>query len=251
MVFYIRLAVVIALAASASACQTTGAGNVVPGSPGSQSRPLRQAPPTTLLAIAAHQLKRRNFGNAIAMSTLALRRGGVPSAIRSEAYNLRGIAHALSGNMRNAQADFGAALKENPRNASVYSNRAILSFRQRQFGAAFANVNRAIALRPTAKAYTMRAALQLMAKNVGAALRDSDKAIKLAPRNAGAWVLRGTALLVLGNHQQARQSYYRALRINPKLRTARRALALLNRARRRGPAPRQNLDQKLPTFRML
>ncbi|MEQ8696701.1 MAG: tetratricopeptide repeat protein [Bauldia litoralis] len=204
-----------------------------------------------LLAIAAHQLKRQNFGNAVAVTTLLLRRSAVSSGIRSEAHNLRGIAFALSGNMRRALTDFDAALSQNPKNASVYLNRAILAVRQRRFGGAFGDVNKAIAIRPSAKAYTMRASLQLLARNVGAALRDSDRAIKLDPRHATAWALRGTALLVLGNQQQARQSYNRALRLNPKHQTARRGLAVLNRVRRRGPLPKQNPAPKLPTFRML
>jgi tetratricopeptide (TPR) repeat protein len=168
-----------------------------------------------------------------------------------QAYGLRGRAYAEHGDDSQAWSDFDRAIELDPTQAEAFAARSWLRAMRGEYEQGFADVNEAIRLDPKrAEAYVTRAALfrytarkelsdadDRSAKRIdptalefrlpkgifwGDPRRDAraivakcDEAIKGNERNFAAYMNRGFAHYLLGEHQQSIDDYTAALLLNP------------------------------------
>lgn len=144
------------------------------------------------------------------------------------AYNNRGVAYFKSGQVDAAIADFGAALRADPKFAGAAADRAAADLRKNDAQAAIADYTLAIKLAPDdAGAYHRRG---LVYQNLGQdalAISDFTQAVKLDPSDAVAYYYRGLAYHDAGKDDLAAADFRSALRLNPNLAPAQAALQRL------------------------
>ena len=236
MVCSIALAV---LLASAAGCAQQNA----PAQPGQRitftDRQTGQRVETTygeLAALAAYaQLRNRNYGSAITIATRALASQSLTQKERSLNHTVRGIAHMMLRDGTRARVDFDAAIAADETNHLAWTERGGLNAALRLNREALADLDRAIAIKPTAYAHFERGRVRLAVRNIAGARADFDQAVALNPRFATAYLARGLTHHIAGQYAQARADYQKSLEINPNLEAARQAMALLER--RRAPTP--------------
>ncbi|MCW5772267.1 MAG: tetratricopeptide repeat protein [Rhodospirillaceae bacterium] len=188
-----------------------------------------------LSVIAAFvELRQRNYGRAIAIATAAINSNSLTGPERSLNHTARGIAQLILNNPAAARTDFDSAISYDPQNWLAWAERGALNANQRLFGEAMADLDRSIAIKPTAMAYFERGRVLLARRRVAEARASFDHAIVLNPRFATAYFARGLTNHIAGALQQARNDYQQAIDLNPNFEAARRAMALLQR---RAPAP--------------
>ncbi|MBI5937523.1 MAG: tetratricopeptide repeat protein [Betaproteobacteria bacterium] len=182
---------------------------------------------------------------------------------RERAYNERAGQYAQMDKAAEALADYGKALAINPKDPSLYANRAALQILLNNYGAAEADLAKALQLDPlhpharynraamyarqgqeeqalreldailseprmvTADAYNTRATLLLKRQRFDQAAQDLTEAIRLQPDNAPLYTARGGARLATGDAQGALADYGQALALNPSLIVTRTNRALL------------------------
>jgi tetratricopeptide (TPR) repeat protein len=134
----------------------------------------------------------------------------------------RGILYSKKGAFRESLADFDAALRLQPRAATVYLRRGDLHFRQGVDENALADYKRALELQPqSAVAYQRRAAVYLRQRQYERALADCREATRLDSRNADAheclaWLLATCPEARLRNGQEAVAHALRAEKLGGK-----------------------------------
>lgn len=188
-----------------------------------------------LSALAAYaELRNRNYGRAIAISTRALASPSLTPRERSLNHTARGIAQMSLREAGRARIDFDSAIAADAGNHLAWTERGALNGALRLYRESLADLDRAIAIKPTAFAHFERGRVKLLTRNLAGARADLDRAVALNPRFASAFFARGLTHHLAGQYPQARADYQQAIRINPNYEAARQALALL--ARRRAPA---------------
>lgn len=112
-----------------------------------------------------------------------------------EAYNERGTAYFIKGQLADAMADFSRAIAEDPNSGDAFNNRAWAY-------------------------YTTGRAQE--------ALADADRATTLSPEKAYVWDTRGHIEERLANRTAAIEDFKKALALDPKLQSSQDALKRLN-----------------------
>lgn len=135
---------------------------------------------------------------------------------RAAAYFNRGNALSAKGDHDQAIADYGEAIKLDPKNASAYNNRGNARSDKGETDAALEDFNAAIKASPRyASAYFNRGNIYA-AQGDGRALKDYDAALKLNRRNVNAYIARGALLLASGATAKARADMRHALALQRK-----------------------------------
>jgi tetratricopeptide (TPR) repeat protein len=145
-------------------------------------------------------------------------------------YLLRGVSHTQQGQFQAALEDFQSALLQGPNDDARYAiflNRGVLFRRQGKLAQAVADLKQAIALRPKQyQAYANLAKVYRQQKDFAAALAQLDRALASAapPEQAGASGRRARALLHRHRAQvqldrqdpaAALEDYHQVLRLDP------------------------------------
>ncbi len=191
------------------------------------------------------------YPEALAAFGAALRLAGSDGSAQADALNNLGVAHALSGDLAGAAAQFGNALAQEPSHGRALTNQAVLSARQGQFDEAVDRVQRAAHIDPHSALVRSNygyALSRMLAINEGirefkeAIMQDAQlmeplynqaksyadeqindfaeryimRALQLAPRAWQALTLLGVIKLNQGQAAQAVQSFQSARQIRPQ-----------------------------------
>lgn len=101
----------------------------------------------------------------------------------ADALYYRAISYRKIGNYKNSIVDFTAILKKLPDEASIYSERGVSYFHNKQIDLSLKDMNKAVELEPE-NPYRYSSRAYIMAyKDVGAAINDYKKAIELDPKD--------------------------------------------------------------------
>lgn len=152
-------------------------------------------------------------------------RGGLGA---SHVFVNRGLAWGRSGDYDRALADFTEAIQRDRRNPLAYFNRGVLYAHRRDEAAALADFNTALELEPTyAEAYNNRGLLYQQRGELDRALADFHAAIEHRPRYPAALTNRAYLHQEQGDYAAALADYAAALRIAPDAPAALNDLAWL------------------------
>src|SRR5204863_530623 len=133
------------------------------------------------------------------------------------AYNNRGLAKKNKGDLDGAIADCTRAIELDPKDAGAYSNRGIAKQAQGDLSGAIADYTRAIELDPKyANAYNNRSIAKRRKGEMDGAIADCTRAIELDPKYAPAYNNRGVAKGANGDIDGAIADYTRAIELDPK-----------------------------------
>jgi tetratricopeptide (TPR) repeat protein len=129
-----------------------------------------------------------------------------------DAYQQRATMYETAGELDKAEADFTAATKIEPVDASSYSDRGYFYIRSRRYGDALGDFVAGSRLEPNNSTFRYGAG-RVMAnmKNFNAAIEMYNEAIKLDPKDGRRYLSRAEALVWLGRLNEARPDYDRAL----------------------------------------
>lgn len=184
---------------------------------------------------------------------------------KERALNERALQNLEAGRINEALSDYNKAIEINPKDASLYTNRAALYVLANRFDLAAMDIERALSADPKyararynravmyarssqidkaleelnailddpqmamQDAYETRGLLLLNAGDVRRAREDFDAAIQRGSRNVAVFMNRAVARAAMGELEGAIQDFSEAIRLNPSARDAyvNRALALL------------------------
>ncbi|MCC6617136.1 MAG: tetratricopeptide repeat protein [Anaerolineae bacterium] len=132
------------------------------------------------------------------------------------AYNNRGNAYALKGNMEGAIADWNETLRLDPCCFPAYNNRGNGRKSQGDFTGAITDFDKALSLEPkSAHVYHNRASARHSLGDLDGAIADYTSALKLDANNARSFYNRGTARYANGDLVQAINDWDEAIRLDP------------------------------------
>lgn len=192
-------------------------------------------------------MRKKEYEEAIADYTAALNR--VPDYVW--AFHGRGQAYLAQGNAEPALADFNKALRAKPGELNLLILRGRANMQQNSYEAAAADFSQALAS-PSMKrrlpkergsVLSLRAFALLKQARADQAKPDAEEAVKLAPKDSFALAVMGLVDEQLGRKAEAKDSFTRALAIEPKLEVAQKGLERLNQTTAmtdtipEGPAP--------------
>jgi tetratricopeptide (TPR) repeat protein len=153
----------------------------------------------------------------IAGCTKIVQDRGTSKEIRVGAYNNRGLAYRWKREYDRAIADFGEALKLDPKYAAGYNNRGLAYSSKEDFERAIADFNEAIRLNPKyALAFSNRGAAYFDRNEYDRAIADLDKAIALDPKSGAAYRVRAMAYHNKREYERAVADYNMALPLIPE-----------------------------------
>jgi len=183
--------------------------------------------PIAKLLIRTHTLSlqaetEQEYTEIIQHCAEAIRRGADSESRRfaklltAWALNRRGQARMSENQQEQANADFRAALDQDPNNWRALHNRGVSRAQAEQFSEAFDDFNRVIQLNPRfAKAYANRATLYVQANDLPAALKDYHRASQLDKNLVAAQVGLASVCHQLGRWDAALEHYGAAVRLDP------------------------------------
>ena len=192
-----------------------------------QNQPTAESATVADLLLSAHQLSLQatteaDYTQIEQECAAALEQGaeddqaGFASQLSSWALNRRGQLRADEGEQELANADFEAALQNNPRNWRAMHNRGVSFAQEGNFAEAFDDFNQVIQLNPKyAKAYANRATLYVQAKDLQAAIKDYENAIQINNQFATAHVGLGRVCHMLSRWDDAIEHYTAAAELEP------------------------------------
>ena len=135
----------------------------------------------------------------------------------AEAFNARGVAYRLKGEVDRAIQDYGQAIKLKP-SAEPYFNRGNAYLGKAQYDHAIDDFNQAIRLKADfAPAYDNRCWARAVVGILKQALADCNQAMRLSPNHAATFNSRAFIFLKMTQFDAAVSDYNTALRIDPKL----------------------------------
>jgi tetratricopeptide (TPR) repeat protein len=144
------------------------------------------------------------FGKPISKKTLAV------------AYNYRGLAYFDKGLHDSAIADYGKAIKLDPKDAKTYYNRGRVYDDKGQYDRAIADFDTAIKINPKlAIVYSNRGSAYDELGQYDRAIADYTQAIKLNPKDARAYYNRGAAYNKKGDKERAIAGFRKVLELRP------------------------------------
>ena len=133
----------------------------------------------------------------------------------AEAFNNRGIAYRLKGDLDRAVADYNQAIKLNGKLAAAFSNRGVVYDKKGDYDRAIQDYDQAIKLNPTADAYFNRGNAYLGKSQYASAIDDYNQALKMKADFAPAFDNRCWARAVVGILKPALADCNEALRLMP------------------------------------
>jgi len=130
-------------------------------------------------------------------------------------YHNRGLAYQQLQQLDLALQDIDQALARNSRDAPALASRAQVRLVRGDKQAALADLARVIELKADAASYLLRARAQHDLKEYAAAIADCNKALALAPKNVEVLLARGAALQALNRNDDALADFDAALAADP------------------------------------
>jgi tetratricopeptide (TPR) repeat protein len=106
-------------------------------------------------------------------------------------------------------------IRQNPRDAWLYSGRAQVFVARKEYDRAIADHNEAIRLSPIAMYYTIRGLTWFHKGENDKAIADYNEALRLDPKNGAAYNNRGVAWKESGEYKKALADFSEALRLDP------------------------------------
>jgi tetratricopeptide (TPR) repeat protein len=172
---------------------------------------------------------RRQYAQAIVLTTAAIRSNQLQGKELAQAYAVRGDAMLLSGSAQRARDDWQKAVELDERNATGLRGLGVIANMQRKFAESRQYFQRAIDADPkNPNHYLTRGILRLEdRRELNLALADFDSAIALNPKISTGYFYRGLVHHLNGRYAVAKADYEKALEINPGNSGARAALGLL------------------------
>ena len=134
---------------------------------------------------------------------------------QAEAFNDRGVAYRLKGELDRAIQDYSQAIKLNGKFADAYNNRGVAYDRKGDYDRAISDLDQAVKLKPAAEVYFNRGNAFLGKNQYDHAIDDFNQALKLKPGFAAAFDNRCWARAVVGILKQALADCNEALRRMP------------------------------------
>ena len=142
------------------------------------------------------------------------REGASPTS--APEFAARGIERADEGRLDESIADFGEAIRLDPKDAGAHLNRAIVRLRVGRLDEALSDANEAIRRDPDrAEAFATRAAVRAAQGNTPGALDDYGAAIRLDPENTAYSEARSSFRLLLGDRRGALADLDSVIRLDP------------------------------------
>jgi tetratricopeptide (TPR) repeat protein len=140
---------------------------------------------------AAAAAKDQDFDKAVESARKAAAMDNKYASSLAAALQQRGFAAANERRFPDAIADFGEALKINPRDAGIYERRAAVEMKINDFDKALADYNEAIKIKPNdARIYNYRGYIFEMKGDLKNAMADTEKVLKMERKNAEALARR-------------------------------------------------------------
>ena len=133
----------------------------------------------------------------------------------AEAFNARGVAYRLKGEVDRAIQDYGQAIKLNGKLAAAYNNRGVAYDQKGDYDRAIQDYEQAIKLKPSAEPYFNRGNAYLGKAQYDHAIDDFNQAIRLKADFAPAYDNRCWARAVVGILKQALADCNQAMRLLP------------------------------------
>jgi tetratricopeptide (TPR) repeat protein len=188
------------------------------------------APPVTKTELTAQQWVERGF--AATDTDEQLRCYSEAVRIKPDlavAFNGRGAARYIKGDIEGALRDFDEAIRLRPDSGSAFNNRSYARYDKGDLDGALRDANEAIRIKPdNARAFNNRGRASYGNGDFDEALKDYNEAIRIKPDYADAFYNRGRALDDRGDLDGAIRDYDEAIRLRPDY-----ANAFFNRARAR------------------
>jgi lipoprotein NlpI len=170
-------------------------------------------------AHAAGACDRASGDESIAACTHAIENRKTPTKAQAVAYKNRGRAYSAKGDLDRAIADFGEAIRLDPKLAAGYAGRCGTYTTKGDYDLAIADCNEAIRLDPKlATAYSNRGYAYSAKDDLDRAIIDDSEAIRLDPKNLTTYSYsnRGVTYRNKGDIDHAIADLSEAIRLNPK-----------------------------------
>jgi tetratricopeptide (TPR) repeat protein len=181
---------------------------------GGKKRPQQQNEAAELFRIALRKDDEGDLEGALADYDRVLEL----SPLAGRAYTNRGRVRSELGDSDGAVADFTRAIELDPTDAIARCNRGICAWNMKRSGDALADFSEAIRLRPDYwNAYSNRGIAYLRAGRLPEAITDFTVVIECAPGiDCLSFLNRGRARCLLGEREEARADFGRALAVAPR-----------------------------------
>ncbi len=161
----------------------------------------------------------------IEVCTRLINLGTLPAELIPDAYNNRGMAKIVLGDVEGGVKDLDHALSLEPEHEHAHLNRGYAYIFLGDLSTAKRAFERAMQVTPfSAEPYIGRALASIMNGEAKPAINDLDKAIKFEPRNIIAYINRGCAHRMNGETSKAIADFEMALKIDPQDPDAQRIL---------------------------
>lgn len=204
--------------------------------------------PRSAVLLAFQSWKRKNYGDAVKLSSYAISSGRLQSKGLGLAYFVRGLAYHSTNRYSAAIADYTAAIQNDPTNHLAYHSRGLVRGIQKDNLGALQDLDEAIRIRPTFSSHYVRGLLNLRLRRYDEASADANAAIAMRPKRYHGYYLRGLARHFQGQRQLAAADYRHVLKINPTHKGARLALQIVDKGQ---PVPRITPRQNPDDVRLL
>jgi lipoprotein NlpI len=175
------------------------------------------APGFVSRADAADACGKASGDTAIAACSRVIDNHKASAKTRALAYKNRGNAYSNKSDLDRAIADYGEAIKLDPKLAAAYADRCGTYTTKGNDDLAMTDCNQAIQLDPKlALAYLNRGYLYDIADDLDRSIADDSEAIRLDPKSMISYSNRGTAYRNKGDLDHAIADFGEALKLDPK-----------------------------------
>jgi len=148
--------------------------------------------------------------------TRLLESRGLKPVHQANAYNNRGFAFHLKGDLDRAIDDYGNAIEIDPNNLYARNNRAIIYIEKRRYARAIPDLDAVIALKPSELlAYANRGLAYQGLGVFNRAIEDYTKALEISPNNSLMLNNRAYAYSLNGEQEKALADMKAALALDP------------------------------------
>ena len=161
--------------------------------------------------------QRGHFDDGVRLLTMAINSKELSPADLEQALKARGLMYQRQNKQKEALADYDAAVRLQPSDASAYDMRGTAYAGTGQMDRAIADYDKTLQLQPhNVAAHVNRGFAYIVKRQYKQAIADLDAALELSPKDFAAYRNRATAYRSLGDYRKAVADYDAALRLNPK-----------------------------------